>query len=781
MSVNKSEKQELFEKLNMLLKKQSLFQQEINELQRQIVMLKVAEEKVAATPVSGPIKHETFGPVTPVKKEIPKISAQPTISERIETEIGTIKNGISSEMEKFIGENLINKIGIAVLIIGVGIGTKYAIDNNLISPLVRIILGFLVGFLLNFFAYRTKKKYFNFSAVLASGAMAIHYFISYAAYTYYQLIPNNVTFGLMVLCTVITVWLALLYNRQVLAYFGLVGAYVVPFILAQPDSSIIVLLVYMTLINCGILFISTKKRWKITNYLAFIATWVIFISWFASSNYNEQISISLTFSSIFFLIFYLVFLSYKLILKEKLRYDDIIFLLLNTGVFYFIGLISLEINNLENQYAGLFTIVNAIIHTGTAYLIYLTEKDNKKLFYWTVAIVITFFTISIPIQFNGNITAIAWAVIAVGFYYFGRTKNIRFYEIASYFILSIVFFALAFIWLDTSYNFYGKGIKTMHPTVINFDFLTSLIVIVIVSVFPFYKFNMANSDNKSFGFRSFFNYAIPLLLMLMIYFTFYTEISLYWNNIQIQTCFEQNSDGVWIKQVEKLNQDIFRFKSIWLINYSLLFATLISFINYRWFKNLYLAALNLVLNGILIIIFLGTALTFFAELRESLLIPNLNPDFDASIFHIIIRYISFLFFAVLLYTFYKFLIPILKQDIYKIIFEVGVSVVIVIICSSELVNILSLTGSEEVYKHGLTVLWGILSFTLVGYGIWRKNKYIRITAISLFAITLLKLFVYDLSNFSTIQKTIAFVLVGALLLVVSFMYNKYRKLIFEND
>ena len=38
------------------------------------------------------------------------------------------------DFEKFIGENLISKIGIIVLVLGVGIGAKYAIDNNLISP-----------------------------------------------------------------------------------------------------------------------------------------------------------------------------------------------------------------------------------------------------------------------------------------------------------------------------------------------------------------------------------------------------------------------------------------------------------------------------------------------------------------------------------------------------------------------------------------------------------------------------------------------------------------------
>ncbi len=773
MSTGKSDKQELLDKLNEVLHKQSQVQQEINRLQQQIIQYLPNSESKADLQ-----KKEVVNKTNPKEKRVGSVMNK--TSEKVKSfSVSYNKTGIG--IEKFIGENLISKVGIGVLIIGVGIGAKYAIDNNLISPLVRILLGFLVGFALNFFAFRTKKNYFNFSAVLASGAMAIHYFISYAAYTYYQLFSNDIAFGLMVLCTALTVWLALLYNRQVIAYIGLVGAYIVPFLLAQPDSSIIVLFVYMTLINCGILFISTKKRWKIMNYLALLSTWIIFMSWFTSKNYNEQISISLTFATIFFLIFYLVFLSYKLLFKEKLRIDDIIFLLLNTGIFYFIGIISLEMSNLDNQYAGLFTFLNAIIHTGTAYLIFRTEKENKKLFYWTTGLVLTFFTISIPIQFNAYITAISWAVGALALFLFGRLKNIRFYEIASYFLFLLMFFAVAAIWPKTSYSLIMDEVKTMFPVVTNSVFLTSIAVICVVSIYLFFQFRLDKSEHSGLGIRNLFNYVVPVLLILMVYFTFFNEISLYWNNIQLETCFEQNSNGLWLKQYNKLNYDIFRFKTIWQINFSLLFITAISFINFRWFKNQYLSALNLILHFILIVIFLGSGLSIFGELRENLLNPASNPDFDASIFHILIRYISYLFFTLLLYAFYKFVIPGLKENIFKIMFEVGLSIIIVIICSSELVNILSLTGSEEVYKHGLTILWGILSFILVGYGIWRKNKYLRITAISLFGITLVKLFIYDLSNFSTIQKTIAFVLLGALLLVVSFMYNKYKNLIFGNE
>ena len=40
----------------------------------------------------------------------------------------------------------------------------------------------------------------------------------------------------------------------------------------------------------------------------------------------------------------------------------------------------------------------------------------------------------------------------------------------------------------------------------------------------------------------------------------------------------------------------------------------------------------------------------------------------------------------------------------------------------QLINWLDLAGSKELYKHGLSILWGISSMLLVIYGIWKKKK-----------------------------------------------------------
>lgn len=45
----------------------------------------------------------------------------------------------------------------------------------------------------------------------------------------------------------------------------------------------------------------------------------------------------------------------------------------------------------------------------------------------------------------------------------------------------------------------------------------------------------------------------------------------------------------------------------------------------------------------------------------------------------------------------------------------------------------------------------------------------------------MKLFFYDIAELDTISKTIVFVSLGISLLIISFLYNKYKNLIFEES
>ncbi|TAE31273.1 MAG: DUF2339 domain-containing protein [Cytophagales bacterium] len=62
-------------------------------------------------------------------------------------------------------------------------------------------------------------------------------------------------------------------------------------------------------------------------------------------------------------------------------------------------------------------------------------------------------------------------------------------------------------------------------------------------------------------------------------------------------------------------------------------------------------------------------------------------------------------------------------------------------------------------------------------GLARKNRSYRVLSLALFALTLLKLFLYDIRGISEGGRIAAFITLGVLLLVISFMYQRIKRLL----
>ncbi|TAL73845.1 MAG: DUF2339 domain-containing protein [Bacteroidetes bacterium] len=788
MTENNDRINQLLDKMETLLKRQETFSKEVNEIREEINRLKIADIKLVIEKEEIKGDKPVTAPTIEIKEE--KISAhslashQPTTREPQKVPAVNVSKPlqIKEDLEKFIGENLINKIGIAITVIGVAIGAKYAIDHQLISPLTRIILGYLVGFGLLAFAFRLKKNYENFSAVLLSGSMAIMYFITYAAYSFYSLIPQGITFGLMVIITAFTVSAAINYNRQVTAHIGLVGAYAVPFLLSQGPENIVVLFSYTAIINIGILVISFKKYWKPLYYSSFLLTWLIYLMWFGSKyQASEHLGIASSFLSIFFATFYVMFLAYKLLQKEKFDVYDIVLLLANSFIFYGVGYNIMSKHDTGEHLLGLFTFCNAIIHSIVGVFIYRQKLSDRNLFYLVSGLVLVFITIAIPVQLNGNWITLLWAGEAALLFWIGRTKKVQFYEILSYILIYLAFFSIVRDWSPT-YNF----IDAAHPAeiiipIFNVNFLTS---ILFTAAFGFINYLNRNPKYPSpltsqTELQKIVSFSISGILLLGLFFSFKMEISKHWDQLYNNSLIEikkeslENSARYW-------NSDLLNFKSIWSINYSLLFFSVLSFINIKKLRNRILGYINLALSTVMMIAFLTVGLYAISELRDSYLNHTLSEYYSSGIFNIGIRYISFVFVGLILATIYMYI----NQDFlkpagfnFKIAFDILLFTSLIWIISSELISWMDILQPSQSYKLGLSILWGVYSLIIIGLGIWKKKKHLRIGAIALFAVTLIKLFLYDISHLDTISKTIVFVTLGILLLIISFLYNKYKNII----
>ncbi|WP_461532164.1 DUF2339 domain-containing protein [Sinomicrobium sp.] len=772
----------LHHRLELLLKRQDDFAREINALREEISLLKAQQE------VEVPERQVTQDSSAALPEpELAKQTVQHTDKQQVEKPVKPQSKVMArqapkekSDLEKFIGENLINKIGIAITVIGVAIGAKYAIDHELVSPLTRIVLGYLAGIGLLGFAIKLKKNYENFSAVLLSGAMAILYFITFAAYSFYDLIPRLPAFALMLVFTVFTVMAAIHYGRQVIAHIGLVGAYAVPFLLSESSGQVSVLFSYMTVINAGILVIAFKKYWKALCYTSFVFTWLIYFAWYVTDyNVDEYFVLALSFLSIFFLTFYLMLLANRLFKREKTVNDDILLLLANTFIFYGIGYAIFNSHATGKQLLGLFTLFNAVLHFVVSVVIYRKKLTNNSLFYVVSGLVLVFITLAIPVQLDGNWVTLLWAAEAALLFWIGRTKNVAIYEKLSYPLMLLAFFSIIQDWSEFYYVYYeySTGVKGSTP-LFNILFLSSMLFVAAFAFMTYVnsKYSYLSSSGK--GLLKIVSFLIPAIMLTTLYFAFRLEIADYWAQRYAYSSISVTTDSP--SPLMYWDSDLKYFKSIWIINYSLFFFAVLALVNYSKIKNRLLGFINLGFIIVTMLVFLTQGLYVLSELRESYLDQSLSEYYERGAFNIAIRYISLIFAALAIVIAYRCIRMEFKSRGLRIAFDLLMHIALLWMASSEVIHWMDMAGTEHSYRFGLSILWGVYSFFLIAFGMWKKKKYLRVAGIVLFGVALLKLFVYDISALNTIAKTIAFVLLGVLLLVISFLYNKYKHIISDD-
>ena len=158
---------------------------------------------------------------------------------------------------------------------------KYSIDNNLISPQLRVALGFLAGTGLVIGGCVLKRKAYEVTAqTLCATGVVILYAASFASRTYLG-VSANVVFALMVLITATAFTLAVGLNAMVVAILGILGGFLTPPLLSTGVDRPFALFGYIALLEIGLLAVALKRRWHFLSVFGAVGTVLMQIGWFA--------------------------------------------------------------------------------------------------------------------------------------------------------------------------------------------------------------------------------------------------------------------------------------------------------------------------------------------------------------------------------------------------------------------------------------------------------------------------------------------------------------------
>jgi hypothetical protein len=82
---------------------------------------------------------------------------------------------------------------------------------------------------------------------------------------------------------------------------------------------------------------------------------------------------------------------------------------------------------------------------------------------------------------------------------------------------------------------------------------------------------------------------------------------------------------------------------------------------------------------------------------------------------------------------------------------------------------------REVSGGGRTVAWGIEGLALLAAGFPLRDRVLRVSGLVLLLFCILKLFIYDLSYLDTLPRIFSFIVLGLILVGVSWIYTRFRE------
>ncbi len=791
----------LAQKLNLLSSNIDKQKADIEFIRQQIALLSQSQQQEKMTPVIEPVKpivppvQQVVTPVeTPEEKKV-------IIEEVKQTPVNPVIEPVKSNlpppslhqqpakapkafnMEEYVGGKLAGIIGIIILVIAIAIGVKYAIDKDLINPLTRIIFGFLAGGILMTFALILKKKYHLFSAVILGGAVSTLFFTAFSGHAFYEIYPRGFAFALMFLITAFTVFAAHSYNYEIIAVIGLVGAYAIPPLLSDGSGKIEYMFTYMAIINAGILVLSLFKNWTWVKYSAYGLTWILVASWTLDKYTLDKLNMTVMFSTIFFLTFYGTFIAYKIIRKIPFQVMDIFTLMSNSTIYFGLGYYALN-NQFTEKYLGLFCVFNALVHMVIAYAAYSRKVTDKNILYFILALVFTFLTIAIPIQLEGKVVTLCWFAEMVVLYFIGRKFSVSFFKQIAYTVAALGFVSLWHDWVTYYANIFEETNYIPARVLFNKMFLTSGFAIAALGALWFMMKEKFNQENKDAAYPA-MRIVAPILFLLTVYFSFLFEIIHYFKNWENVTTIRETG-SVYIAPI--MNKAIPVFLAIWLAIYNAMFAAGILFINSRTTKSKGMHLAFYINSFVALFILMGVGFAALSELRS--FYNSTSEDYFPYAFKtnwlLNFRYIFMLFTAGMLFLMY-FSQKVFANKTARSIFIWVFHLSILILLSSELVNQMRLSHADDAVLYekvarrmGFTILWALYSTVLIVFGIARKVKMLRIMGFSLFGVTLIKLLI-DSIHMSMGYKFIVYISVGIILVTIGFLYQRFKKILFEDD
>lgn len=679
----------LQEKVDTLTRSIKLLNQSIDRLKISTVKDKTEDDNKVLQPEE---KHEVLHSYKE-PAQIKETVIPDTKLEQPKTHTAEVKSGFDFE-KAFLG-NIFNKIGALAIIIAVVIFIKLISPLIVITPVMKLLFGYLAGFGMisgALYIHHTKETMKNYSEVLLGTGFATLFITSFCGYSLLHIFNTTTAVSIGVVLLLATYLIADRMKTVSMLVIGLIGGYLTPLFTGGDNNAAFSYLIFLNIVS--LVFTLKNKHTNIINLINLMLT----MSIMAVAHLFSPIN------AIFPLVLWGVYIIYDLLRNKDCPVDSVL---------------------------G-----------------------------WINYVVLTFFTILIFKDVHNQLgylfatTAFVYLVLALASRFVIKSNQYKTYE---YFTLMNIWLYIVFILNDVqsviTWSCLGL-ILALITRIFKLEYLTKVVIAYLATAFV--AAMLAHNDGVHVlmqQYKPIFNlrtliFAIPAASMYI------SGLLIKEKNIKTYNLLNFGTLSlIYIYAVGEINSLIETYnKTSNLVEFNkIMVYTILGFIYTIQSKRFYISnkyipfnIASYIIGSIALIM-----LIFGSYSYPGGYMPVVNLRFTAYAFAIIVCTI---FARWTKYDFYKYLAVFLGF----------------FLIHSESVGIHKLNDNMQ---YIISVAWAIYSGLVTIFGILSNRRFLINSGITLIILTILRIFIFDLAKVDALYKLIAFLVLGIILMIVSYIYT----------
>lgn len=695
-----------------LTKKYEQLEKQINSLDSSKIGIDESamykEELSAEKPKETPLFEDDAAKHGNVDEQSAKVQHTVNVLEKDEKSKRSIEN-------IFFG-SLFNKIGALALVIAIGIFITVVSQFIVFTPLMRIAAGFVAGLAFVFVSLNMHKKSDNmkpYAEVLLGVGLAVLFISTYCATGVFHLFSTYLGLGIGCVLLLSTYFLAGRYKSYSALGIGLFGGYLTPFFLNDNLSQnfLFCYLLFMNAIALVYVYVNSDKRWL--NFVNLVLTTVLL---FGTSIFAHD-----KFSIICPIILWVMYLSFDLlrILTNKIQHEKEHYMssYINLGILAFLSWL---VFSGERMLLGLVLFSYAFIYL--AVVCYFLSRNQKKIlrpyFYALIAVVYmgTFFVSA------GMTRVLLWTFETL------FITSLRYFLDLKYLTKWVLFFSLTCI----------VSILRLNTSIVPVEGYVPLL----------------NSRLVLFGVPALVMFGCSSILakcpksrdsQVSLFLTF-----LYSTMIYLYVIFEFNA---WMTHSSLVSNSV-----------DDMFVTLKAMVN------------------VCIGFIYALHLKFLADIKGSYIFRLLSYLMwsVSAVFLVLlgVRYVPVEeFLPILNLRFFAFAVGIACALVYskmekKYLFDYLAITLGFFLISYETADYLIKFGLYDSSGFIITIMWIFYLAALSLFGLAFNVKSLKNSAIYISILAIFKIIFYDIAGLASVYKVLVLLVLGAVLMLISYLYNK---------